>query len=177
MAGKLHQLGFARLEAYGLQRVLDHVIDGKTLNVIAALPGIEMSRPMLNSWLLGKFCGTNPAAIKKGQERRALYQEARRMSAASIAEDGIELLDAENDPRMAQLVTSRANFRLRLAEVYDRERFGQAKQQIQVDIAVTHLDALRKRTIVRAAVTPALESGEPDVEVIGDAQQYPSEDM
>jgi len=157
----------ARIDAFGLDTILDHVIDGKVLRWIAALPELNMSRAFLTNYLNGKINdknGTLDEREARSKKRRALYAEARKMSATTIVEDGREQLDEETDPRMAQLAMNRATFRLRIAEAFDRDQYGQSKAQININLGSMHLDALRKRVVARVDV-PLLENPEPDYTV------------
>lgn len=158
-----------RANAYGLDRILDRVIDGETLRVIASDPLLNVSRPFLSQWLCGKVHDQRgPLDQQKARSatRRGLYEDARRMSAMSVVEDGRDSLDNETDPKMAQIANYRAAFRLKMAEVFDRERFGAAKVQVEVNIGNMHLDALRRRTIEAKMVGVLIESSTPDVEFL-----------
>lgn len=159
-----------RLEAYGLERILDRVIDGDHLSVIASDPHINVSRPMLSRWINGRIDsqGGDPGK-ERGAQRRALYLEARALSAQSLVEDGMRDLERETDPKAAHLAKSKAEFRLRLAENYDRENFGARRKDTNVNVNVglgqLHLDALRRR--VSATVAPPVPESttSPDYEV------------
>ena len=165
---------FKRLKKYGLHRILDRVIDCETLKSIAADENLGVSRPTLSQWLTGNLIGLDPddtAGIAEAKERRGLYYEARRLSAASGVEDGQDALDNEQDPKAAQLANYRAQFRLKLAEKYDRETYGERKQIDIAQVGDLHLDALRKRTVLAEVVTQELTSGAPDVEVVEENEQ------
>jgi hypothetical protein len=162
----------ARLEAYGLQRILDRIIDGDLLREIAADKRVNVSRPMLSRWLNGDVGDEKHPPEERDRlraERRALYRKARALSSETLAEDGLAALDRETDPRAAQLVRGRAEFRLKLASVYDRARFGEDKgTRVNVTVQTLgeqHLEALRRRRVEAKVAEPALPSGEPDVEV------------
>jgi hypothetical protein len=91
------------------------------------------------------------------------------LSSETLAEDGLAALDRETDPKAAQLVRGRAEFRLKLASVYDRARFGEDRgTRVNVTVQTLgeqHLEALRRRRVEAKVVDMALPSGEPDVEV------------
>lgn len=158
----------ARMEAYGLDRILDRIINGELMGKIADDPHIAVSRPMLSRWLNGRVERVKGEPGKqRAAEREKLYREARALSAQSIVEDGLDVLDNETDPKASHLAKNRADFRLRLAENYDRTNFA-AKQSgvnINLNIGDLHLDALRRRAVARPAEPVALLAA-PDVEVV-----------
>lgn len=80
----------------------------------------------------------------------------------------MEEIDSEDDPKAAQLANSRANYRMRLAESYDRRQFGAPRDQVnvQVNLPSLHLDALRRRAVTATTRPQLSAASEPDVEVI-----------
>jgi hypothetical protein len=154
-----------RYNALGLDTILERVADGWTLDRIAKDPVLQPgSRALLNRWLLGIDKSPDETA-EQAKARRSLYEDARRLSAMAIAEDGLDALDNETDPKMAQLANYRAAFRLRLAEAFDRDRFASkpTAMQLNVNFGTLHLDALRRRAPVLEETVveqPQLESGE-----------------
>jgi hypothetical protein len=132
------------IAAYGLDRILDRIANGEPLVKIA--PEVGVSRPLLNGFLTGKIQVQGEPTAARDQRVEA-YQDAKKMAAQSMVEDAGVMLDEEKDFRMAQLAKSRAEHRRWQAERLDRDQFGQPKQEIQVNIGVLHLDALRQRVI------------------------------
>jgi hypothetical protein len=190
MAGQpITRSAVAALEAYTLDRVLDLVIDGLTLEQVVAqvrrdkgavdaaraelgnerITVIKLSRPILARWLNGaleSIVGEQGKA--RAVERRRLYHEARALSAQSIVEDGMAQLDRTTDNKAAHLAKAKADFKLRLAESYDRKVFGsQVKQAVEVNVnlGAQHLDALRRRTVTARVEVAQVEDDEPDFEV------------
>lgn len=193
-----------RLEAYGLERILDRIIDGEFMHTIAADPAIRVSRPFLSRWLNGTLPGSkNPKVADAVAERRELYDQARalhdqaleiekqkaaerkrqyaealELSADAIVEDGARHLEEETDPRMSQLRAAQAAFRLKLAQTRNRQKYGEPKTKVEVNIAVQHLDALRRRQVTATVVVQApLEDGGPDVELLPAGSSETGEDQ
>lgn len=165
----ISRAAFIRLEAYGLDNILELVADGWTLRRIAELDGIACSRPMLNTWLRGGHgleSPFTPEGKRIRDERRAAYELAQQASADVLVEDAGEILDNETDGRNAALAKARSDFRLWLAARRNREAYD-AKQApgLVINVGNLHLDSLRKLMAQPRPAPPALaEPGELVVE-------------
>lgn len=141
--------GIRRLEEFGLEPILDMIVDGQTLNTITAAVGV-ISRPTLSQWLLGKYKGAGETD-EQAAARAALYKEARALSAYALGDDALDAVDAEKEPRAAQLARNRAELRLKVAGLRNRDEFGDKPQvAIQLNFGSLHLDALRRRQVTSA---------------------------
>lgn len=95
------------------------------------------------------------------EELRRRLGDARRKGASVMAEEARAIADA-SDPTPGAVAQARArgDFRFRLAEAWDRERFGSKAAGITIDIGQLHLSALREvnaqRLAARATVDTAL---------------------
>lgn len=85
-----------------------------------------------------------------GEKRKEAYQRARKESADALADKGGRILDelAEGgrivtSPEVA-LAQARANYRLKLAEAFDRDTFGNKPvAALQFNVGTLHLGALQ----------------------------------
>lgn len=111
--------------------ILDRIAAGDKVTQIAKDYGV--SHTMLWRW------------AKQNPERKAAYDEARRLSADALvdkAQGGLEECEADNSAQVS-LANSKANFYRWLAGVRDRDQYGEAQQKQVVNIAELHLNALR----------------------------------
>lgn len=126
--------------------IFDRIADGESIGKIAktiTLPGQTqpISRPFLYIW-----------RNKGGDERRKGWALAMEASADSAAEDAGDILDelAEEtfDPSSGQvsLARARSEYRRWVASVRNKEKYGDAKSEVNVNLSLgdLHLDALRK---------------------------------
>lgn len=131
---KIEELG-------GDEWVFDQIADGKAIGKIAELVGC--SRPYLYNWRDQKGPGR--------EERKRLWAEAIKASAEAHAEKAGEVLDdlSSKDlliPADVTLATARSKYSQWLAGVRDKEAFGDAKGQVNLNLnfGQLHLDALRQ---------------------------------
>lgn len=127
---------------------------------------------------IGKDYNVSPRFLKvtitANDKLDVLFRQARADSAAALVEKNLEELEAFKPSSLAaanaevSLLKLRTEHRKWLAGVYDKEFFGEKKQQTQVNLQLNmgdlHLEALRKlpRTTARL-----LESGNTlDVETV-----------
>jgi hypothetical protein len=124
-------------DAGGVEALIQRVADGVTLRELAL--GIGCSRAMLGEWLLND------------PERRALYHSARAASASALAEESLELAD-----KSSETGSSKARLQIEtrqwLAGVYDREQYGPKASNIQVNVGMLHIDAMRRASAEDAPV-------------------------
>jgi len=118
------------------EEILAAVVAGDTINVIARR--YKVCRRSVYNWIRAG-----------GRERQARFDEARRESAAGLAEEAMEILDAPEsakDPATASMARERAKHRQWLASKYDRATFGEQPAQINVgfNVGALHLEALRQ---------------------------------
>jgi hypothetical protein len=126
-------------EAGGFQAAYERVAEGETLASIAKSLGC--SRDLVHD------------ILTQTDDRRALYENARRESASAHAEKGLEIIDAPLHAQASnadvQLRKERANYRKWLASKLDRDTFGDTPLvQVNTDnstniFARQYLDALR----------------------------------
>lgn len=114
------------------------IAGGRSLS--EAMGQFGMSRAWFYTWLK-----------EAPEQRRALYAEAKRMSAEAIADEAGEVLDdlASNPlatPTAVALATARSRYKQWLASKRDPEQFGerQAAVNVQLNVGALHLDALRQ---------------------------------
>ena len=180
MAGRPLIAFYRRIcDAYGEDRILEHVADGMAMAKIqdrlaefanetepgklASFDGrVTFSRPLFYQWR------DDP----KHPNRAVYYARARAASAASMADDAQALLD-KAQPGDIAVAREQAKIRQWLAGKYDRTTYGDAAAQVnvQVNLGAQHLDALRVRTVQPlpepAPLPPALPTA-PDFETVGE---------
>ena len=150
MAGKpkMRKLEADIEERGGEQWFFDQIADGIKWADIAAELGV--SRPMLYKWLQRK------------DGRQEALREARRLTAMSFADDGLQILDTA-DPRTANLAKARAAYRQWLAERFDRESFAQkasTEVNVQIDARQLHLTAIQRPEEKPEDITKLLSESE-----------------
>jgi len=104
-----------------------------------------------------------------GPSRRAKIEEAMKMRAETIMEEGMEIVDdvagAEKMPTVVA-AKNRADYRKAFAALLDKERYGTKQEGVQVHIGRLHLDALRQAGAPNAQlegdIPELLEEGESD---------------
>ena len=83
-----------------------------------------------------------------GEERRQVWEDAKKASADALVETGLEIIDdtsAGESTARVQLARARAEYRRWLASCRNRDEYGErAGPTVQVSIQQLHLDALRK---------------------------------
>lgn len=137
-----------RMAAYGLDRILARVTECETLKRIANDPAINVSRPMLNRWLLGiDYDKQVPGSETGAQQRATFYREAQRLSAMVRAEREGGAGSEGQDFRMAQLADARVEFSLRLSQVLERFPVGHQSPSQEPDLGELHLESLRRRAL------------------------------
>ena len=140
MAGRpfLQQISKSIESLGGDEWFFGRIINGDSMASIAETVGC--SRPFLYQWL-----------NLKRNERRAALAEARRLSADTLVEDGLELLDrlagTHATSSEVSLAIARAKYRQWRASRYNRELYGEPRSGVDVNISIgqLHLDALRVR--------------------------------
>ena len=107
-----------------MELCLDMVATGYSIPAILAIPGFPKHRTYMG-WLLDY----KPFAD--------LMEVAEKMRAIILAEQALDIVDATTDPKMAFRDKTRADLRMRMAEVFHSKKYG--KKQL---IDVTHHDDL-----------------------------------
>lgn len=120
------------IEEQAFAYALHEIRDGKSVKSLGEQVGV--SRPLVRDWLMST------------DERKRMVVLARESSGESHAEDGLAILDECDDPRLAGLASSRANYRKWLASVRDRSTFGtQVVQQVgPISFGDIHLQVMRQ---------------------------------
>lgn len=126
----------------GWDRILERIASGETVADVARTllrpDGQHISRAFLSRLL------------HHDPERSAKVLQARTEGASAMVDDALRIVDTTPMDRDAtQHARSRAEVRLRVAGLIDREHWGDRKQDIniQVNTADIHLDALRHRQV------------------------------
>lgn len=153
---KLRKLAADIEAAGGDDYIFDLIADGVPMKRIAEPFGV--SRPMLYQWR-----DLQPHR----EERRARWEAAMKASAEAKLEEGEEILDecsGSTSPEV-QLANSRANYKMKIAEMRDPDRFGKKAGEVNVNLNIgqLHLDALRQ--LGHMDKRPQLEAG-PVVEAV-----------
>lgn len=138
LAAKIDALGDDDMS--GEDVVFARIADGEPVGAVAKSFGV--SRQYMYVW-------RDVAGHK--ERRRALWEAALKASADAKAEEGESILDTLAErvllvtPADVALARARADYKLRLASVRDRERYGEKAQAVSVNVTVQslHLDALR----------------------------------
>src|SRR5688500_10613249 len=114
--------------------VFEMIAEGKTMQAIADRFGV--SRRSVYNWL------------KAGDEsHQALWKDARILSSHAYADQGLEILDGAQHAESAHEVNAaryRAEYRLKLAALRNREEYGERGPFVQVNVnnGELHLAAL-----------------------------------
>jgi hypothetical protein len=124
----------------GDEWVFARLAEGEAIRDI--VKDLGCSRPYFYMWLREKG---------HGDQRKAMYEEAKLLSAAAKEEEGQEILDnLEGRVLLAApevtLAVARSNYRKWQASVRDRATYGDKGQtEVNISIGSLHLDALRSR--------------------------------
>jgi transposase-like protein len=128
------------------------VADGESVRKVAARFGV--SKHLMYEWL----------RMDPSGRREELFQAARKASAEAHADRAGEVLE-EVDPHLAtspmvQLANSRSNYHRWMAEVRDRDTFGNKPAAVvNVSLGALHLDALRQAGSVPVLTAVELPAG------------------
>lgn len=163
----MHQI-MARLEKYGLDRILERIEDGETLKSIAQDPEIQCGRSTLSRWLYGYYKSRGETK-EQAEARKIAYFHARARQAMADVEDAKDIADKETDWHMAGVVRERVKIRTWTAERWNRQIFGNQPQTVQIHIGQLHLNALRHREVPDGGLEYAVEAGEVETD---DLPQY-----
>lgn len=152
-----------------LEYVAEWVEAGKTLTALAAdiTKALKLeeedsvTRPMLSRYVNTELDGLEA------------MRDARSEGSHGMAESSIDIIDqpAADKVQAAQQKAS-AEIRLKLAGFWNRAEYGEQKGpqvNVNLDMGQLHLDAMRQRVMPAVPDQPALESGEPDVEIVPNA--------
>lgn len=122
----------------GEDEIFERIADGEFMGKIAQSLGV--SRPMLYYWIK-----------KGGEERQEKFDTAKQISADTLVEDGMEILDSPLDfgdhSGEPALRKARAAYRQWLASKRNRKDYGDDKQpgvNVHLSVGELHLDALRR---------------------------------
>lgn len=143
----------------GWPRILERIAAGETVADVARTifrpDGQPISRPMLSNML------------HADPERSKQAYAARDQGSDAMVDQGLHLVDsAQPDRDSLQKAKTQAELRLKVAGFISRERWGETKQQtnVQINVESMHLDALRHRTIEASRpLAAALEASAPGI--------------
>ena len=124
-------------DAGGVDWVLERVANGEPLRQIAA--DLGCTRAVLSDWML-----IDP-------ERRAAYACARASSAAALAEHSLQIADSSSETGCSK-ARLQCEQRQWLAGIYNREEYGPKASNVQVNIGMLHIDAMRRASADDAPV-------------------------
>jgi transposase-like protein len=132
--------------------IFEALDEGKTQSAIAAEIGVM--RSSLTRWL------------NANAERKAALHEARTLASEGLAEETLEIADAVKgiDNAEVQSAKLRIETRMKLAAVWNPERYGERQAGLTINVGSLHLDALRQAQAALPAVEvahaiPALAEG------------------
>lgn len=119
----------------GIPWLLERIANGETITAICK--SLECSRGFLVNSKVG--------LLRRTPEMEEKYQEARKMGASALVEDGLRLVDEVREERDAvQKVRLQVEQRRYVAESLDRATYGQQNQpQVVLNVQALHLSALK----------------------------------
>jgi transposase-like protein len=130
----------------GEDHVMELIADGYSMEKAAKATGCT-SRQQLQNWVK-----------RGGQRRRDKLEAARKASADTLVEDGMNILDGLANKRtpltqpQVTLGAQRAGYRKWLASMRNREAFGEEKAAtVNINLNSLHLDALRQAGSMESA--------------------------
>jgi transcriptional regulator with XRE-family HTH domain len=138
------------------ERIFEALDEGLTQAAIAAELGVM--RSSLARWL------------NANAERKAALKESRAIAGDAIAEETLDIADGVKgiDNAEVQAAKLRIEARMKLAAVWNAEKYGEQKAGVTINVGLLHLDALRQAQTAAPAlqaveVLPALAepAGEP----------------
>lgn len=111
----------------GMEWLFDKVASGETVSSIARELGVN--RAMLSFWM-------------NNSVRQKQYQEAKRLSASALVEQGLEILDNASFQE-ASLAKNRADYRKWLASMRDDQYADVTGGSVTLSIEALHIGALQ----------------------------------
>jgi terminase small subunit-like protein len=140
-------------EQGGWDRILERLASGETVADIARTlvrpDGQAISRAFLSRLLHADAA------------RSAAVLQARSEGSDAMVDEGLHLVDtAEQERDAIQKAKVRAELRLKVAGLVNRERWGESRQAVNVQIMTgdVHLGALRHREVGTAETAPVIAS-------------------
>jgi hypothetical protein len=127
----------------GWPRILERLSSGETVADISRTLLRTPQGPSISRAFLSRL-------LHQDDDRSAQVVKARREGASAMVDDALHIVDSSPVDRDAvQHSRARAELRLKVAGLVDREAWGDSKQAInvQVNVADMHLDSLRHRII------------------------------
>lgn len=119
--------------AGGWGEIIDRIASGETLAAVGRSLGYQRQ-------MFSKIANEDP-------ERKALLEEARRISAAALADECLDIADSASPsiPGSDRIAALRINTRRWLASRHDPGTYGEQKAPlVQINAQMMHLDALRQ---------------------------------
>jgi len=134
MAGvKLRRAFWAKLDAYGQERVFEDLMSGLTVQELCDINGMK-STIMFYAWL------------KRDPERKRVYGEMRQAMADGMVDEALMIADGATPDSLA-VDRERIKIRTWLAERWNREEYGapsQAPVGVTLNVGELHLTALKQ---------------------------------
>ena len=144
-------------EQGGWPRILERIASGETVADVAR----TLLKPDKTSISRGFFS----RLLHDDPERSTAVYKARDEGSDAMVDEGLHLVDtASTDRDSIQKARVRAELRLKVAGLVNRERWGESKQAVSVTVntASLHVDALRHRIIEASRPLAAMLSGASD---------------
>jgi len=117
----------------GVEWICDRIAGGETVTKIAK--ELNVSRPMLSIWL------NHPT-------RNKYYNEAKRLSASALVDQGMEILDNASFQE-ATIAKHRAEYRRWLASMRDEQYADNTGGSVTLSIDTLHIGALQHANATR----------------------------
>ncbi len=131
-------------EQGGWPRILERLSSGETVADISRTLLRTPQGPCISRNFLSLLLHADP-------DRSAAVLKARREGASAMVDDALHIADsAPTDKDAIQKARVRADLRLKVAGLIDREAWGERKQEVNVNVLNVesmHLDSLRHRMI------------------------------
>lgn len=163
------------LDAHGEEKVFELRASGISVRKLATLLGVT-PRQMYHWFDKGEG---HDVPGETGVNRRERWNHANTLCAQALVDGAKDVFERLRDPETGRMKVdvSREEIALAKAETdfdrwhastLDRDTFGEKKGQQAISIGELHLTAVKR---VSAEVKKALPTGEPDVEVVVDAEE------
>lgn len=100
--------------------------------------------------------------MNRDPDRKGRIQAARKLSAAAMLEEAIEIADEPaEDTAAVQRNRLRADTRVRLAGLFNKDEFGSSSGvSMKLNVGQLHVEAMRQRTLAASAARLQLGGGE-----------------
>lgn len=160
----------------GEEWVWELILNERTVRHVTRLLKWEPERPdgvsyqLFMQWVKGKSAAKAGDIDEHGTTRKQRYDMVMQLKADVLAEEGLDLIDGADETDAASVASrkNRAGYRMKLAQIYNRERYGQGdKGKLVINADKLFLEALQSgaaspREQIEDAEFEALPPGTPD---------------